>query len=70
MEELLFERGIELSYKTVRRWCSKFGGEYTRRPKRCNVRLEDKWHVDEVSLTINGERRYLWRAVNQDKCKT
>ncbi len=70
VEELLVERGVELSYEPVRRWCLKFGGKYARRLKRCSARLGDKWHVDEVYLTINGKRRYLWRAVDQDKCKT
>ncbi len=65
VEELLFERGIELSYETVRRWCGKFGGEYARRLKRRRTQPGDKWHLDEVFLNINGERCYLWRAVDQ-----
>ncbi len=65
VEELLFERGIALSYETVRRWCLKFGAEYARRLKRRKARLGDKWHLDEVFLTIGGERYYLWRAVDQ-----
>ncbi len=66
LEELLFERGVVLSYETVRRWCLKFGAEYARRLKRRLVQPGDKWHLDEVFLTIGGERRYLWRAVDQD----
>ena len=66
VEEGMLERGIELSYETVRRWRMKFGREYARRLKRRKVQPGDKWHVDEVFLTINGERRYLWRAVNQN----
>ena len=61
----MLERGIGLSYETIRRWCLKFGGEYAKRLKRRRVQPGDKWHVDEVFLTINGERRYLWRAVSQ-----
>lgn len=65
VEELLFERGVELSYETVRRWCLKFGSEYARRLKRRRAQPGDKWHLDEVFLNIGGERRYLWRAVDQ-----
>ena len=66
VEELMFERGVVLSYETVRRWCLKFGGEYAGRLKRRRAQPGDKWHVDEVFLSINGEWRYLWRAVDQD----
>ena len=65
VEELLFERGLELSYETVRRWCLKFGSEYAKRLKRRRAQPGDKWHLDEVFLNIGGERRYLWRAVDQ-----
>jgi putative transposase len=65
VEELLFEWGVLLSYETVRRWCLKFGSEYARRLKQRRARWGDKWHLDEVFLTIRGERRYLWRAVDQ-----
>ena len=61
----MLERGVVLSYETVRRWCLKFGGEYARRLKRRKAQPGDKWHVNEVFLSINGERRYLWRAVDQ-----
>lgn len=64
VEELLFERGVELSYETVRRWCLKFGSEYARRLKQRSTRPEDKYK-GEVFLSIGGERRYLWRAVDQ-----
>ena len=65
VEELLFERGVVLSYETVRRWCLKFGPKFARRLKRRRAQPGDKWHLDEVSLNIGGERRYLWRAVDQ-----
>jgi len=65
VEELLFERGVVLSYETVRRWCLKFGGEYAKRLKRRRAQPGDKWHLDEVLLNIGGQRRYLWRAVDQ-----
>lgn len=64
VEELLFERGVSLSYETVRRWRVKFGSEYTRPIKRRRAQPKDKWHLDEVFLNLSGQRRYLWRAVD------
>jgi putative transposase len=66
VQELLFERGIDVTYEAIRQWCRKFGQEYANQLKRRRPRLGDKWHLDEVFLTIHGERRYLWRAVDQD----
>ena len=65
VEEMMSELGVVLSYETVRRWCLKFGSEYARRLKRRKAQPGDKWHLDEVFLNIGGERRYLWRAVDQ-----
>jgi len=66
VEDLLAERGITVSYETIRRWCQKFGADYVRKLKRRQGRLGDHWHLDEVFLRINGELQYLWRAVDQD----
>ena len=66
VEDLLAERGIVVTYETIRQWCRKFGPEYARRLKRRQGRLGDVWHLDEVFVTIRGERHYLWRAVDQD----
>jgi putative transposase len=66
VEELLLERGIVVSYEIVRRWAMKFGLDYARRLKRKKPGRRDIWHLDEVVITINGEKRYLWRAVDQD----
>jgi putative transposase len=66
VEELLAERGITVTYETVRQWCQKFGPAYTRKLKKRQGRLGDTWHIDEVFVTIQGERHYLWRAVDQD----
>jgi len=66
VEDLLAERGVVVSYETIRRWCTKFGLDYVKRLKRRQGRLGDTWFLDEVFVTINGERRYLWRAVDQD----
>jgi putative transposase len=60
------ERGIILTYEAVRYWCQKFGQAYANALRRRRPRPGDKWHLDEVFLTINGQRYYLWRAVDQD----
>ncbi len=66
VEELLAERGVTVTYETVRQWCQKFGPDYARKLKKRQGRLGDTWHIDEVFVTIQGERHYLWRAVDQD----
>ena len=66
VEDLLAERGITVSYEAIRSWCRKFGPEYASTLRRRQGRLGDIWHVDEVFITIRGERHYLWRAVDQD----
>jgi len=66
VEELLAERGIVLTYETVRQWCRKFGQSYANALRRRNPRPGDKWHLDEVFIRINGCQHYLWRAVDQD----
>ena len=66
VEELMAARGIELSYETVRRWTLKFGQQYANELRRRRPQPGDKWHLDEVFLTIQGKTVYLWRAVDQD----
>ena len=66
VEELMFERGIVVSYETVRRWCAMFGQVYASALRRRQPRPGGKWHLDEVFIKINGERKYLWRVVGQD----
>src|ERR1700674_203929 len=66
VEEMMAERGVTVSYESVREWCLKFGGMYTKRIRSRHGRLGDRWHLDEVFLTINGKLQYLWRAVDQD----
>ena len=66
VEELLFVRGVIVSYEAIRKWCRKFGQQYANQLRRRRPRPGDKWHLDEVFLTSNGERHYLWRAVDQD----
>jgi putative transposase len=66
VEELMLERGIVVSYETVRRWCAKFGQTYAGALRRRQPRPGDKWHLDEVFIKVNGEQKYLWRAVDQN----
>ena len=66
VEELMIERGVDVSYETVRRWVDKFGSQYA---KRIKLRSEDPspvWHLDEVYTKINGKMVYLWRAVGDE----
>ena len=66
VELLLAERGIIVSYESVRRWCLKFGAVFADNLRRRRPRPGDKWHLDEVFIRIQGELHYLWRAVDQD----
>src|SRR5262249_21388237 len=66
VQELRVERGSVVTYEAIRKWCPKFGQDYANQLRRQRPRTGDKWHLDEVFLTINGERHYLWRAVDQD----
>jgi putative transposase len=66
VEELLAQRGIIVSYESIRRWCIKFGPRFRRSLRRHEGRLGDTWHVDEVFIRIQGKVYYLWRAVDQD----
>ena len=66
VEELLAERGVIVTYETVRQWCRKFGQAYANELRRWRPQTGDKWHLDEVFIAINGATHYLWRAVDQD----
>ncbi|MCP3770111.1 IS6 family transposase [Streptomyces sp. MAR25Y5] len=66
VEELMLQRGILVPHETVRRSCIKLGQAYANGLRRRRPRPGDKWHPDEVLLKINGERKYLWRAVDAD----
>ncbi len=65
VEELLAERGIVVTYETVRQWCLKFGQTYANELRRCRPHCGDTWHLDEVVLSIQGKKHFLWRAVDQ-----
>jgi len=66
IEELMAERGVTVTYETIRAWCYKFGKDYAMRIRARRGRLGDTWHLDEVYLKIDGRLQYLWRAVDQD----
>jgi putative transposase len=65
VEKLLAARGIELPYESVRRWAATFGLGIARRIRSTALARGDKWHLDEVVVTINGRKHWLWRAVDQ-----
>ncbi|GHO71557.1 hypothetical protein KSC_104490 [Ktedonobacter sp. SOSP1-52] len=60
------ERGVILTDETIRQWCLTFGQTYANELKPRRRHTGDTWHLDEIFLTINGKRSYLWRAVDQD----
>jgi len=66
VEDLLAERGIKVSYETIRQWCDNFGPYYANTLKKREGRSGDSWFLDEVFVRILGEVHYLWRAVDQD----
>jgi putative transposase len=66
VEELLAERGLDISYETVRRWVLKFGPSIARRLRQRRPRPSDRWHLDEMVVRIAGKRMYLWRAVDHE----
>jgi putative transposase len=63
---MLLERGIVVSYETIRRWAKKFGPHYARRLHRKKPTQNDVWHLDEVVITIAGKKHWLWRAVARE----
>jgi transposase-like protein len=66
MQELLCKHGITVSHAALRQWCRKFGQDYAHQLCRQRPRPGDKGHLDEVSLTMNGQRHYWGQAVDQD----
>ena len=66
VEDLLAERGLDISYETVRSWVLKFGPVIARRLRRHRPRPSDRWHLDEMVVRIAGKRMYLWRAVDHE----
>jgi putative transposase len=66
VEDLLAERGLRVSYETVRRWVLKFGPLLARELRRRRPRPTARWHLDELALTIAGRRFWLWRGVDDE----
>ncbi len=66
VEDMLSARGIIVSHETVRRWAEKSGRDYAGKIQLRTPQFGDKWRLDEVVITINGQKHWLWRAVDQD----
>jgi transposase-like protein len=66
VEDLLAERGLDVSYETVRRWVLKFGPLFARELRRRRPRPTSRWHLDEMAVTIAGRHFWLWRAVDDE----
>jgi putative transposase len=66
VEDLMAERGISVSYESIRLWCIKFGPRYARRLRRRHQGYGDTFYLDEVFVRIQGVQHYLWRAIDQD----
>jgi transposase-like protein len=66
VEELLAERGVDVSYETARRWFLKFGLSIAANIRRSRPRPSDHWHLDEMVITIRGDQYWRWRAVDNE----
>lgn len=64
VEDLLASRGARVSYETVRDWVARFGRQFAARIRRERPGAADKWHLDEVVISIKGKEHWLWRAVD------
>ena len=63
---LLAERGITISYETIRRWVARFGPQIAQRLRQSRPRAHPQWHLDEMFTSFGGKRMYLWRAIDQN----
>src|SRR5947207_12026379 len=61
VEEMLAARGISVTHETIRQWNLKFGREFANRIRRRAPRRGDKWHLDEVVISVAGKKHWLWR---------
>lgn len=64
VEDLLAERGVTVSYETIRVWCRRFGPQIAAKIRRDRPAPADKWHLDEMVIVIGGRKHWLWRAVD------
>ena len=65
VQELLFQRGIDVSHETIRNWCSKFGPDLAQAIRNYKPRYSKAWHLDEMRIVIAGKVHWLWRAINE-----
>ncbi|RQH04996.1 IS6 family transposase [Paraburkholderia dinghuensis] len=65
IEELLLERGVSVTYESIRNWCDRFGAQFVRRAKASRGTPGSTWHLDEVFVKLQGEPYVLWRAVDE-----
>lgn len=63
---MLAARGVVVTYETIRMWCLKFPSSYASKLRKSVGGYGDTWHINEVFISLRGERHYLWRAVDQD----
>ena len=66
VEDMLAERGIDVSYETVRCWVNKFGPAIAANIRRARGRADNVWHLDEMVVRIGGKRMFMWRAVDKE----
>ncbi len=66
VEEMMFERGVVVSYESIRRWCLKFGPLFAAELRRRRPQPKPKWHLDEMHIKMQGKTYHLWRAVDAD----
>nr|WP_323782742.1 IS6 family transposase [Amylibacter sp.] len=66
VEDLLAERGVTVSYESIRTWVGKFGAQIAKRVRAARRQPTDKWHLDEVVITIRGKKHWLWRAIDSN----
>src|SRR6266567_6034641 len=66
VEELLAERGVDVSHETIRRWVAVFGPVIAKRLRAMRPKPDTTWHLDEMFVSIGGKRMYLWRAVDAE----
>lgn len=66
IEELLLERGVSVTYETIRCWCDRFGSQFARRAKAAHRNPGSTWHLDEMMVSLRGEPYVLWRAVDEN----
>ena len=66
VEEMLAQRGIDVSYETIRCWTIKFGPQFARALRKRRPAPSPRWHLDEIVCNVRGRRMYLWRAVDDE----